>query len=174
MKRAAVVMMAGALVLALAGDAGAGKGKQQKVEGSVVFPAPFADDSGCYAGLHRRALILTQGNNNGIIGYHFDVDKKTWNKPFSLEVTGGQGDVDLDIYFYLADYGTVEQVVTDPLAAGAPPSMQYNTREPGGEAAIVPKQAKHVIVCMYGGQQGAGFDASFTYTAGKGVKAPKK
>jgi len=173
MKRFAVVLMAGALVLTLTGYAGAGKGKQQKVEGSIALPAPFTDDSGCYAGLHRRALILTQGNNNGIIGYHFDVAKNTWNTPFLLKATGGQGEVDLDIYFYLSDYGTVEQVVTDPLAAGAPPSVQYNTREPGGEAALVPKGAKHVIVCMYAGQQGGGLGAEFTYRAGKGVKAPK-
>lgn len=162
------------LVVLVVPAASAGKGKKQVVEGAIALPAPFTDSSGCYAGLHRRAAIVTQDNNNGIVGYHFDVDKKTWGKPFVLEATGGQGTVDLDIYFYLAEFGTLDQVITDPLAAGAPPSVQMNTREEGGESGEVPKKALRVIVCMYGGPEHTGFGANFTYTAGDGVKLPKK
>lgn len=175
MKKLLTVVFAGLLVLSLIpGSAGAqGKGKKQEVEGGIVLPAPFLDDSGCYAGLHRRGAIMTNDNNNGVIGYHFDVEKSTWNKPFVLEATGGQGHVDLDIYFYLSDFGTPDDVVSDPGGAGAPPTVSFNTREAGGEADRVPKEAQRVIVCMYGGGQGAGFGAEFTYTAGKGVKIPK-
>jgi hypothetical protein len=112
------------------------------------------------------------GTANGIIGYEFDVDPATWNKPFVLEATGGQGNVDLDIYFY-SEFGTVDDVVNDPTNAGSPYTVQYNTRAPGGEAAIVPKDMNKVIVCLYGGAQGAGGGATFDYAAGKGVKLPK-
>ena len=154
------------------GSAVAAKGKTQEVEGSIALPAPYTDDSGCYAGLHRRLSILSSGQANGIIGFEFDVDPATWNKNFVLEATGGQGDVDLDIYFY-SEFGTLDDVVNDPQNAGSPYTIQYNTREPGGEAAKVPADMNKVIVCMYGGAQGGGGGASFTYTAGKGVKIPK-
>ena len=171
-----IISLAAAALIALSlvpGVATAGKGKKkQTVEGTVALPAPYTDDSGCYAGLHRRLSILSMGTANGIIGYEFDVDPATWKKNFVLEPTGGQGDVDLDIYFY-AEFGTVEDVVGDPLGAGAPYTIQFNTRAPGGEAAKVPADMNKVIVCMYGGQQGGGAGASFTYTAGKGVKIPK-
>ena len=154
------------------GGAVAAKPKKQEVEGSVALPAPYTDDSGCYAGLHRRLSIISAGQANGIIGYEFDVDPSTYNKNFVLEATGGQGDVDLDIYFY-SEFGTIDDVVNDPTNAGAPYTIQFNTREPGGEASKVPADMTKVIVCMYGGGQGGGAGATFTYTAGKGVKIPK-
>jgi hypothetical protein len=174
MKRTAVVLITGALVLALAGDAGAGKGKQQKVKGSIAFPAPFAQGTfdGCWGGLHRRIITVLQGQPNGVFGYHFDVDKKTWNKPFALKVTGGQGSVDLDLFLY-SHVPPLDEWPNDPVNSGTPVSVDYTTREPGGEAGIVPPKTTSAIVCMYGGPSHAGFDASFTYTAGKGVKAPK-
>jgi hypothetical protein len=147
-------------------------GKKQVVEGSVALPAPYTDDSGCYAGLHRRFAIVTQEQVNGIIGYHFDIDPATYNGKFKLEATGGQGDVDLDIYFY-QQFGTVDQVASDPLNAGAPATIQYNTREPGGETGTVPPDFTKVIVCMYGGAQGGGGGATFTYTAAPPKKRKK-
>ncbi len=139
--------------------------KKQVVEGRILMMAPFPLDlNSCYAGAHRRAAVVTQGNNNQLIGFHFDIDPATNKKPFTLEVTGGQGDVDLDITFY-TEFGTVEQA-TD--TAYAPPNQSFGTREPGGEAGIVPPTMKKAIVCMW-----AGANATFTYTAGKGVKIPK-
>jgi hypothetical protein len=176
MKKLLPVVLAGLLVLTLipgSATAQKKKGKKQEVEGGVVLPTPFTDDSGCFAGIHRRENAFTMGASNGVTGYHFEVDKKTWKKKFVLEVTGGQGDVDLDIYFYLGPLTTVEDFVNqggDPTPAA---TISYNTREPGGEADKVPESAENVIICMYGGGQGAGFGASFTYTAGKGVKLPK-
>ncbi len=170
MRKILKVTLVGLLALSIAPHAGARIQPKQTVEGSIAFPAPWTDDSGCYAGLHRRGAIMTQGNNNGVTGYHFDVEKTTWKKNFTLEATGGQGHIDLDIYFYLSDFGTPEQVITDPGAAGAPPSVSFNTREPGGEKGKVPELAERVIVCLYGGAQGTGGGATFTYTAGKGVK----
>jgi len=172
MKKIMAAAVTSLLVLALVPGALAASKKQQKVEGMIALPAPFVDDSGCFAGLHRRTAIVTQENSSGLIGYNFDVDKKTWGKPFVLEASGGAGHVDLDIYFY-QEFGTIEDVVSDPGGAGAPASVQFNTREAGGEAGIVPKKYNKVIICMYGGQLGAGFGANFVYTAGKGVKVPK-
>lgn len=146
--------------------------KKQVEKGTLALPAPFTDDTGCYAGLHRRFAILTTGAvKQSPIGYHFDVDPATWNKNFLLQVDGSQGAAaaDMDIYFY-NKFGTPEDVAGDPLAAGAPVTVSYNTREAGGEFGKVPPDMTKIIVCMMG--NGA-LNASFTYTAGKGVKAPQ-
>ena len=173
MKKLVALASAALVAGSLAGpSATAAAPKQQKVSGSIALPAPFTDGVGCFAGLHRRIAILTQEQVNGDVGYHFDLDPATIGKPFVLEVTGGQGDVDLDITFYY-EFGTVEDVVGDPQGAGAPVTYQYSTREPGGESGTVPKgEYTKVIVCLYGGTEGASVGASFDYTAGKGVKLP--
>ena len=162
-----------AIMAASAFPAAAGPAKQT-VEGTVVAPLPFTDDSGCFAGVHRRMAILTQEQVNGVGGYHFDVDPATYNGKFKLEPTGGVvGDIDLDIYFY-EEFGTVEQVVGDPQAAGNPFTVQFNTREPGGESGLVPPDTTKVIVCMYGGQQYVGAGATFTYEAAAPAKKKRK
>jgi hypothetical protein len=163
-------------LVALVAPAGAAP-KQQKVEGTIIMPGVFAQGtfSGCWGGLTRR---LTQGTGedgspaNGTFGYRFKVDKATWNKPFVLEPTGGQGTVDLDIFLYIT-MPPPEDAVDDPVNGGTPVSVDYGDRKEGGEAGIVPKGATDAIVCLYGGPEYVGYDAAFTYTAGKGVKAPK-
>ncbi len=168
MKKLLTLVVAAVAVASLLPTACAA-GKKQVEEGILPAPAPYTDDTGCYAGLHRRFAIVTQGaSKQGPIGYHFDVDPATWNKNFVLEATGGQGTVDMDIYFY-EKFGTPEDVAGDPLNAGSPFTVSYNTREEGGEFGKVPPNMTKVIVCMMAG----GADATFTYTAGKGVKAPK-
>ena len=173
MKKIATIAMGALLAGSLVpGSATAAKAKQQQVSGTIALPAPFTDDTGCFAGLQRRVAILTQEQVNGVVGYHFDVDPATIGKPFVLEVTGGQGDVDLDITFYY-EFGTVDDVTGDPTNAGSPVSASFGTREPGGESGVIPKgDYTKAIVCVYGGQQGAGAAATFDYTAGKGVKLP--
>ncbi len=170
-----VGLAASALIgLSLLPAASAAAPKQQTVEGDIAMMAPFYGDTfaTCYSGLHRRTAVVSQENNNGIVGYSFDVDPATIGKPFVLEVTGGQGDVDMDILYYY-EFGTIDDVISDPQAAGAPVSYGFQTREPGGESGIVPKgDYTKAIVCVYGGQQGAGAAATFDYTAGKGVKLP--
>lgn len=162
-----------ALIVIGALPASAAAGKKQEVSGTIALPAPYTDDTGCYAGIHRRLSLLTMGAANGVVGYEFDLDKATYNKPFVLESTGGQGSVqDLDMYFYQS-FGTVDQVVSDPLNAGAPATISFNTRAAGGESGIVPKGFTKGIVCMYGGSLGAGLAGSFEYVAGAGVKVKK-
>ncbi len=168
MKKLVVAACAAALIASLVPQASAG-GKQQTVEGTIALPAPFTDDSGCFAGLHRRFAIATQELVTGVIGYHFDVDPATWNKNFVLESTGGQGHIDFDITFY-TEFGTVEQA-TD--TGFAPANVPFQTRKAGGEAGKVPPDMNKVIICMYTGAQGQGAAGSFKYTAGKGVKLPK-
>ena len=165
MRKKIAILIAAALGLGLLpGSAGAGAPKQT-VEGMIALPAPYTDDSGCFAGLHRRGAIVSQENNNGIIGWHFDVDPKTWNKKFVLEPSGGFGTVDMDILFY-QEFGTVEDVVNDPGGAGAPASISFATREAGGEAGKVPKTFTKAIICIYSGALYQGGGANFTYTAG--------
>ena len=175
MKKLTAIALAGLVASSLAttnATAGKPKPKQQKVSGSVALPAPFTDGNGCFAGLHRRFAIVTNEQVNGVIGYHFDVDPATIGKPFVLEVTGGQGDVDLDIIYYY-EFGTIDDVIGDPQGAGAPVSYSFENREPGGESGIIPKgDYTKAIVCLYTGTGGAAAGASFDYIAGKGVKLP--
>lgn len=165
MKKVIAIGFAAALIAALAApSATATPAPKQTVEGFILLPAPYTDDSGCFAGLHRRGAILTMENNNGILGWHFDVDPKTVNKKFVLEA-GGAGHVDVDILFY-QEFGTPQDVVEDPGGAGAPATVDFATREAGGEKGKVPKGYPKAIICMYGGGQGAGAGAMFTYNAG--------
>lgn len=170
--RKLIAALSGVVIAAsiVAGSAAAAPKKQQ-VEGSIVLPAPFTDDSGCFSGVHRRANAVAMGNHNGVIGYSFPVDKATWKKPFKLDVSGGQGGyIDMDITFYLAPLTTLDDVVAAGGDPPAPPAVSVATRKAGGESGVVPKGAIDVIVCMYGGPSGVGFAADFTYAAGKGVK----
>lgn len=162
MKKLLAVFSGGLIMAALVGAPISAAPKQQTVEGSILMRAPFQDLASCYAGLHRRTAVVTQEMVNGVLGYHFDLDPSTYGKKFNLEVTGGQGDVDLDIIFY-PEFGTLEQA-TD--TGYAPPTVTYGERKPGGEKGVVPKEGfKKAIVCMFDGVAG-----SFKYTAGKGVK----
>lgn len=175
MKRLIVLGLIATLVVALAPGADAQKKKKKKKgpavvqqeEGMVALPAPFTDDSGCFAGLYRRSSILTDGALNRSIGYEFDVNKATWGKNFAMEITGGSGTVDLDIYFY-SEFGTREDVVNDPGGAGQPFTVAFNTRDTVGEFGQVPADTTKVIVCMMAG----GFNGTFSYKAGDGVKLP--
>jgi hypothetical protein len=172
-KLASIVVVA-ALASAPLPAGAAKKAKQQRVEGSVLLPAPFYGDTGsCFAGLHRRIFTLAGDQSNGVVGYAFDIDPATWNKNFVLEVVDSAQPADLDIYMYIR-FPAVEEWPNDPVNAGTPVSVDYKTRAVGGEAGKVPEEAVRAIVCLYGGDQGTtGLDASFLYRAGKGVKLPK-
>lgn len=157
--------LASLLAFSLLGMPATAAPKKQVVEGTILLPAPYTDDSGCFAGLHRRGAIMTMENNNGPIGWHFDVDPKTVGKKFKLEASGQGSYVDLDILFY-QKFGTPEDVVGDPGGAGAPATTGFQTRAAGGEKGKVPPGMPKAIVCMYGGGQGVGLIGNFTYTAG--------
>jgi hypothetical protein len=174
MRKLIVIALVGALAGTALPAALARGGKQQAVEGMIALPAPYTDDSGCFAGVHRRVQAVAQGAANGVFGYNFAVDKATWNKNFVLDVTGGQGDVDFDITFYLGPLTTLQDFIDQGGDPAPPATVSFATRAPGGEAGKVPPAAENVIICMYAGAQGyTGAGASFAYTAGKGVKPPK-
>lgn len=152
-KLASLVVLS--LVVFVAGAAAAGKATQV-VEGNILSAAPHPD--GCYAGLHRRLAIFTQENVNGIIGYHFTVDEKTWKQRFRLTPASA---VDVDLLFY-PEFGTVAQA-TD--LYHSPQSRVFNTRSNKGEVGVVPPKATRAIVCTLDG-----VNVDFTYIAGAGVK----
>ena len=167
----AIIAVAALATSAFSGSAIAAKKKKakpvrQEVSGHIISQAPPADHTsnptGCYAGAHRRVAVASDEAEqaNGIIGYHFDVDKRTWGKKFRLaNVTEG---VDIDIYYY-TEFGTREQVFGD--TAYSPPSVIFTQRDTDGEHGKVPAKMNKAIVCMKSGTQ-----ADFTYTAGAGVK----
>ena len=169
--RKAIVLGLTALLLGAALPAGAGKSKQQVVEGTIAAPARHPD--GCYTGVSRHLWSLFGDASNGVVGWTFDVDKTTWKKPFVLEATGGVGTVDLDISYYLGEFASQEEWIGNP-APAPPATYEYETHEGTGEAGTVPEFAVKAIVCLYAGEGGQGSaGVPFTYTAGKGVKAPK-
>jgi hypothetical protein len=176
MRKILVCATATLLAASLLPSATAAAPKQQVVEGSISLPAPFAQGqfNGCFAGLHRRIATASQGQApNGVVGYEFEIDKSTWKKNFVLDVTGGEGTVDLDIFMYM-HVPPLDEWPNDPQNAGTPVSFDYTTRGEGGESGQVPENTVKAIVCMYGGPTHYGYNAAFTYTAGKGVKLPKK
>jgi hypothetical protein len=170
---------AGLLAFSLLGAPATAAAKVQHVEGTIALPAVFVQSAtagapfdGCWGGATRRTTGPTGEDTspaNGALGYRFKIDKATWNKPFNLEATGGEGTVDLDIFIYTYMPPT-EATADDPVAGGTPISVDYGTRAEGGEKGIVPKGAIEAIVCLYGGDAYYGYNASFMYMAGKGVK----
>ena len=146
------------------GTAVAGKkAPRQDVTGHIALQAPPADatndPNGCYAGVHRRIAVVTQEQVNGVVGFHFDVDPKTWNKKFRLTPT--TSGVDIDIIFY-SEFGTLDQA-TD--TAYAPYNVKYEERNTEGEAGKIPADVTKALVCMK-----VGNNADFTYSGGAGVK----
>ena len=166
MKKIAALIALGLIAsTALSGAAVAGKkkGVRQDVTGHIALQAPPSDatdnPNGCYSGVHRRMQVVTQGNANGIVGFHFDVDPGTWNTNFRL--TPVTSAVDIDITFY-SEFGTLEQA-TEP--SFAPMNYTFEERNTDGEFGKVPADTTKAIVCMKVGQ-----NADLTYSAGAGVK----
>lgn len=157
---AIVGLLAGSLLSSPAVGAKKKKKYVQKVSGNILMQAPPSDatsnPNGCYSGVHRRINVVAQENVNGVVGYHFDVDKKTWGGKFKL--VPQTEDVDIDITFY-TEFGTVEQAAEPSYA---PATVGFEDRNTKGEKGVVPKDMHKAIVCMKVGQ-----DADFTYTAKK-------
>ena len=183
MKKSITLLVAATLVMgAISGSAVAAKKKKkakpftQTVDGTIIATPPadgptFAPPPGCYAGLHRRAVVLAgenEGQLQGKAAYHFDVDKRTWGKKFKLELGAATGTVDLDINFY-TEFGTQDQALD---RTHAPPNVPFATRAAGGEKGTVPKSMNKAIVCIFEDKdsQRFGANAAFKYTAGTSVK----
>lgn len=175
MKKLVPIVLSVLLAASLLAPASAAKPEPQVVEGSIRFPAVFAQGEfdGCWAGLTRRITQTAAGQGNGVFGYRFPVEEATWKGKFTLEPTGGSGDVDLDIFLYSVMPGP-EAVLDDPVNGGTPVSVDYQTREPGGETGIIPEGTTDAIVCMYGGPSHYGYDATFTYTGNPPMPKKKK
>jgi hypothetical protein len=180
MKKLAVLLAAALLAGALVPSAtAAAPPKEQVEEGSILFPAVFAQGTfdGCWGGLTRRLTQTAAGQGSGLFGYRFAIDESTWNGKFVLEPTGGQGTVDLDIFLYSVMPGP-EATLEDPpnglINGGTPVSVEYTTREEGGETGLIPEGTTDAIVCMYGGPDYAGFESTFTYTGTAPVAKKKK
>ena len=168
MKKLVGTAVAGLMAFALVGGpAAAGKATQQHVEGTIALRAPFANQEeqleSCYAGVHRRLSLVAGEQARGIVGWDFEIDPGTYNKPFKLEVAGGAAD--LDLTFYMNGLGSVQDHVDNPPWGSTLATVDFEERGNEGEAGIVPKGATHAIVCMFDGSQ-----SSFMYMAGKGVK----
>ena len=164
MRKLASLVLTGLVLAALPGAAVAGKkAPHQHVQGNIALQAPPSDATdnpdGCYSGVHRRMAVLSQGQVNGVVGFHFDIDPATWNKKFRL--TPDTAGVDIDITFY-SEFGTLEQAAD---TAFAPANFGFEKRDDKGEAGKIPADMTKAIVCMKTGQ-----DADFTYTGGAGVK----
>jgi hypothetical protein len=172
MKKVIALGLGALMAASMLAPASAGKAKPQVVEGTILLPAVFAQGAGtdgCWAGATRRTTQTAGMAVNGITGFRFPVDKATWGGKFKVEPTAGEGTVDLDIFMYSVMPGP-EAVADDPVNGGTPVSVDYGTREEGGEAGLIPPGTTDAIVCLYGGIAGyAGFNASFEY-----VGTPKK
>jgi len=175
MKKLVTLALSALLIGGLFNPATAAKKKPQVVEGSILLPAPFAQGQfdGCWGGLTRRSTQPGNGQPNGVTGYVFDIDKSTWNGKFKLEPTGGEGTVDLDLFLYL-HYPGPEEIPNDPVNGGTPVSVDFQTREAGGESGTIPPDTVKGIVCMYAGPEHQGFDSTFTYTGTPPKKKKKK
>ncbi|HJR43992.1 MAG TPA: hypothetical protein VJ927_00140 [Actinomycetota bacterium] len=177
MKKAILIGLAAMMAASLLSPASAAPAPpKQTQEGTILFPAVFAAGlgaDGCWAGLTRRITQTAAGQGSGLFGYRFAVDKATWGGKFALEAVGGQGTVDLDIFMYSV-MPPAEEVANDPVNGGTPVSVDFQTREEGGETGIVPKGTTDAIVCLYGGVAGyAGVAADFEYNAFTPVKKKK-
>jgi hypothetical protein len=134
------------------------KSVRQEVSGEIMVGTPD-----CSKGIHRRAHLLFGGSTNGVTAYRFDVDSKTWNRPFVLEATPGVelAGTDLMLVFYYGDLGAPTD--DDPRA-----TLFYEHK--GGETGYVPADATEAFVLFCQGSTyldnpSAGLQAAFTYVA---------
>ncbi len=121
----------------------AGKKKpaaHQHVEHSIIVPQGTQGAAGCVYRTQRVLFMVFGEQFNGVFGYTFAVDPKTYGKPFKLEVPSGSG-VDLSFYGELG---------TDP-TADAPGNVGFETVGPGGESGTVPVGYPNAFVCLTDG-----------------------
>ncbi len=151
-------LSAGALFLAVAGviaPASAAPRALQTTQGSVAAPMRFPQDATYSTWVKPQRDIYRTTDQNGQLGYAFEIDRRTWGGAFRLDVLdGATGQEDIDITFY------------SDMAAPTSPGAS-DARGAGGEVGIVPASSTHAIVTLF-----YGADASFVYKAFAAV--PKK
>ena len=104
----------------------------QEVKGSIAVPNPTK--AGTNVTRHSRTAGLL-GAPNGVTGWFFEVDPKTWGGQFALTTT--TAGADLDVIFY-SDPGTVDAAPTA--------SAEHVGVDGDGEAGIVPPETTHALV----------------------------
>lgn len=155
-----VGVVATVVLLLSVGNAGAARVQPQEESGSIMLPSPSPNaGEGCWPGTPRRAYIISQGQTAGPAGSVIEIDPSTWGGKFTLKATGSTGSEDVDMHFFV-DIGKVDP--TDPTMMNVVSSSTYQDKEPGGEAGLVPPQAKHVVLCLV---PGTGAEVEWTYKA---------
>ncbi len=131
---------------------------RQEVIGEILLGTPD-----CSKGIHRRAHLVLGDPVNGNTAYRFDVDPKTWRRPFVLEPTPGieVTGTDLMVVFYYGDLGAPTD--DDPRAT-------LFWENAGGETGYVPTDSTEAFVLFCQGSQyidnpSGGLQAGFTYIA---------
>lgn len=175
MKKLIVLALAATLVASIAplGAQARPAPAPQEESGTIVAPGPGPNGEvtgGCWTGWARRFWIISGGATAGPFGSMFEIDPKTWNGRFKLEVVSGvAGTEDLDLTFYM-DPGQVDPA--DPaMQNGISESGAYLSRAAGGEEGTVPQGSTVALVCL---GIGTGANAEWSYTATPPVKKKKK
>lgn len=133
--------------LGQAAEAPAGA-KVQDVSGTVVVPNPSKASGAVSVTRHARTFGLIGPETNGVSGWFFTVDPKTWGGEFVLDsATSG---ADMDVIFY-TDPGTVTAA---PAAAA-----EFLGVDGDGERGVVPTGATRALIYPSGAP-----NAAFTYT----------
>ncbi|HVF52268.1 MAG TPA: hypothetical protein VNC78_01545 [Actinomycetota bacterium] len=152
-------------MLPLAHASAAKESPRQEEEGVILVGTPDCS--------YTRTIYLLGGEaTHEVFTYRFDVDPKTWQRPFVLEprpgieVTG----TDLMVTFLFGDLGTPGDVLSPP------PFVTY-LNDPGGEKGIVPNGATDAFIQFCQGSSvptthpSGGLQAGFHYLA-EGPKKP--
>jgi hypothetical protein len=119
----------------------------QKISGTVAVPNPIK--AAASVTRHNRSAGLLAAETNGVVGWFFKVDPKTWGGEFAVTTTTAGSD--FDIIFY-ADPGNL---TTGAAAAAA----EFYGTDGDGEAGVIPTGATHAVLYPT-----ALPNAAFTYT----------
>lgn len=121
--------------------------KVQDVAGTIALSNPSKAAGVISVTRHSRTSGLIGSETNGVTGWFFAVDPKTWGGEFVLDsATAG---ADMDVIFY-TDPGTVTAA---PVAAA-----EFVGVDGDGERGVVPAGATHALVYPSGAP-----NAAFTY-----------
>jgi hypothetical protein len=124
------------------------------------------DEGGCLF-VAQRLLLYGSRSTNGVTGFGFKVDRKTFGEPFSLTPMGRNVPGDLDIAFYRDEPGPSDAFNTARRRAFTTRVHQGGQQ---GEYGIVPRGFSHALVC-YSEVEGRSVD--FRYEAGATASLPR-
>lgn len=125
----------------------------QTVEGSVATSTRFPTDAFYTTWPKTQRDVWRDTGQNGVVGYTFPVAEATRGGTFTLTVTSGvTGAEDLDITWY-EEYGSASPAGQAAVSPGG-----STVRRPGGEAGVIPSNARYGMVSMF-----FGANAEFTY-----------